>query len=196
MHIQSLQWANPGHNSIIVNNGEGEIPWPCETYHQALVDAFVASGGKILAAPASRDYDWDGMRWLLNLDRVKARTASQIDRAAGETSVRYITNRPGQEATYLRKAEQARAHKAAGYPADLVPYPLLQVELDAIHVSMPAATGQQVTDYILQTEAIWALKMAEIERARRIGKEKVRVSTTEAAVIAARDEAIAALGAM
>lgn len=134
--------------------------------------------------------------WVINLAPLRAATAAEIDRAAGETAVRYITNRPGQEATYLRKAEQAKAHKAAAYPSDLTAYPLIACELEAMRITAPTATAAQATDYILATEAIWNIKAAEIERARRIGKEKVRAATTDPAIRAARDEAIAALRLM
>ncbi len=134
--------------------------------------------------------------WMIDLARLRARAAVAIDRVAGEAALRYITSRPGQEATYLRKAEQAKAHKVAGYPSDLAPYPMIAIELDAARVTNQTATAQAATDYILATEAIWNIKAADIERARRVGKEKVRAATTEAAVIAARDEAVRMLKAL
>lgn len=120
----------------------------------------------------------------------------EVDIAAGIAALRYITSRPGQEATYMLKLEQARAHQAAGYPADLTLYSMIAVELDAQLVTDANATAQMASDFILATAAAWTAKAAQIESARRVAKEKIRVATTEAAVIAARDSAVAALKAL
>ncbi len=196
MNITKLQYANTEHNLLLVNAGEAAIPWPCYSWHKSLVDAFLAAGGVIQPAQSSDDQVWDGMQWTLDLNRVKARIAGVIDRTAGETAMRYITSRPGQEATYLYKAQQARAHKAAAYPVDLAPYPLIAAELTALQVANPTATAQMASDSILDTEALWLAKAAQIETARRVGKEKVKAATSQAAVLAARNEAVATLKAL
>lgn len=193
MNITRLEWANPEHTRVIVNGGESVVPWPCYTWHKFEIDSFLGTGGVILPAPSSEDDLWDGTQWVLDLMRVKARAGVDIDFAAGKTALRYITNRPGQEATYIYKATQARAHKAAAYPAELSAYPLIASELDALKVSNPAATAQMASDSILATEALWVAKSAQIESARRVGKEKVKVATTEADVRAARRAAISLL---
>ncbi len=196
MNIAKLQYANSEQNLLLVNDGEAAIPWPCYSWHKSLVYAFLSAGGVIQPAQSSDDQVWDGIQWTLDLNRVKARAAGVIDRTAGETALRYITSRPGQEATYLYKAQQARAHRAAAYPADLAPYPLIAAELTALQVANQTATAQMASDSILETEALWLAKAAQIETARRVGKEKVRVATTAVAILAPRDEAVATLKAL
>src|SRR3954469_19016059 len=62
----------------------------------------------------------------------KESAAGSIDVAAGVARSRYITVAPGQEGTYVYKAEHARAFKAAGYPAaNVADYPLVQARAEA-----------------------------------------------------------------
>lgn len=123
------------------------------------------------------------------LDQVKAAALAAIDAEAGRARARYITVAPGQEATYILKAQQAAAFKAGGY-AGAAPG-LVQAEMDAT-----GATAQQAADDILAQEAAWAFKAAQIESARRRGKVAAGNAADAAAVEAARAAAIAELGAL
>lgn len=125
----------------------------------------------------------------LSLDQVKAVALAAIDAEAGVARARYITVAPGQEATYLMKAQQSAAFKAGGY-AGAVPG-LVQAEMDAT-----GATAQQAADDILAQEAAWAFKAAQIESARRRGKVAAGNAADAATVDAARAAAIAELGAL
>lgn len=117
-----------------------------------------------------------------------ASALTDIDADAGKARARYITIAPGQEATYLLKAQQAVAFKAAGYTG---PVPgLVQAEIDAT-----GATATVATDAILTQQAAWEAKAAQIESARRTGKVHVASATNVAAVKAALDIALAALAA-
>lgn len=124
-----------------------------------------------------------------DLDDAKVAALAAIDAEAGVARARYITVAPGQEATYILKAQQAAAFKAGGY-AGAVPG-LVQAEVDAT-----GATAQQAADAILVQEAAWAVKAAQIESARRRGKVAVGNAADAAAVEAAQAAAIAELGAL
>ncbi len=126
---------------------------------------------------------------VVSLDDVKAAALSAIDAEAGAARARYITVAPGQEATYILKAQQAAAFKAGGYSG---PVPgLVQAEMDAT-----GATAQAAADDILAQEAAWAYKAAQIESARRRGKVAAGNAADAASVEAARAAAIAELGAL
>lgn len=124
-----------------------------------------------------------------SLAELLAAALSEIDAEAGRARARYITVAPGQEATYILKAQQAGAFKAAGYTG-AVPG-LVQAEMDAT-----GATAQAAADDILAQEAAWAYKAAQIESARRRGKVAAGNAADAAGVVAARAAAIAELGAL
>lgn len=45
MEITTAQWGNPEKTSIIVN-GLVHIPWPCQTWHRTVVQAWLDDGHK------------------------------------------------------------------------------------------------------------------------------------------------------
>lgn len=124
-----------------------------------------------------------------SLDELKAAALSDIDAEAGRARARYITVAPGQEATYILKAQQAAAFKAGGYTGAAPG--LVQAEMDAT-----GATAQAAADDILAQEAAWAWKAAQIESARRRGKVAAGNAADAAGVEAARAAAITELGAL
>lgn len=131
------------------------------------------------------------------LAEAQAAALAAIDAEAGAARARYITVAQGQDATYLSKAEDARAYKSAGYPAaNVADYPYVQAEAEAVHGPAPtAAQVQAVTDNILAIAAAWAVKGAAIERARISGKLAVSAAVDVAGVETARAAAVAELGA-
>ena len=103
----------------------------------------------------------------------RQRLASLVDVAAGEARQRYITTVPGQEITYELKRLQAEAHAAAGYPADLSPYPMIAAEQAA-----RGGTAQAASDYILATSGAWVQLAANIEQIRRGAKVALDKAST------------------
>ena len=93
-----------------------------------------------------------------------------IDSKAGAVRACYITIAPGQEATYMLKAQDANEYRDAGY-AGAVP-PLVAAEAYAV-----GETPQQATDRILAEQEQWRQLAAIIESVRRSGKIAVAAAT-------------------
>lgn len=131
-------------------------------------------------------HEWVDDAWTFNTATARAAAHAEIDWEAGQTRAKYITIAPGQEATYLIKAQQARAFSAAGQTG---PVPsLVQAEADA--------TGELPADAcarILAEEAAWVEAAAHIERERRLGKINVDAAGDAAAIEAAKSAAVMTL---
>lgn len=128
---------------------------------------------------------------------LRATAIDAVDSAAGAARGRYITLAPGQEMTYLIKAQQAAAYRAAGYPAaSIVDYPFIQAKAKSSKASPTAAGYQAAADAIYNKQAAWMASGAAIEQAREAGKAAVNAAITAAAITAARDSAVAALKAL
>jgi len=123
-----------------------------------------------------------------DLQTAIAECCDAIDAKAGEVRKRYITTVPGQAETYLKKAEEAAAYKAAGYPVDLTPYGWIAAEVAARGI-----TAQQAADGILARRDQYVALGQGIERERVKAKEAIRAASTIAGAIRARDAGIAAL---
>lgn len=134
----------------------------------------------------SLHHQWNGEAWVPELGPLKAAVAAAIDQAAGAARARYITTVPGQEATYLLKERQAEAFTAANYQG-AVPA-LVQAEASATGL-----TAQQATAAILAERDAWITLAAGIEQIRRAAKLAVANAGNEAAILAARDQAIGTL---
>ena len=158
-------------------------------------------GGQVLQRPArpTPEHTWNpqAQTWeadapaiasVLALRQVAAQ--AQIDDAAGRARLRYITDVPGQQATYQRKEQQAREWTGAGYPEPAPSF--IAAEAEALDTT-PQAIAQQVialADY-------WAyVKGPEIEASRIKHKAAVRSATSLEAVQAALDAAMAELEAL
>jgi hypothetical protein len=124
-----------------------------------------------------------------NLDALRLSCLDQIDAHAGDVRMDFITSVPGQESTYLMKAQEAREVKAAGYVADMLLYPLIAAEIAAQN----NASIQAVVDDILTTENQWRQLAAIIEKERRLGKIAVKTSTTTVDILLAKNAALGAL---
>lgn len=121
-----------------------------------------------------------------------------IDAAAGVARRRYITDVPGQQGTYLVKAEQAAAYITAhAADADAAVPPYIAAEA--------AATGATPIDAATNIDAIatqWndvigpALEQVRIGGKAAATAAGAATDATEADVIAARDAAINALQAI
>lgn len=158
----------------------------------------ISDGAFIPDAPGNRD--WQEFReWLAkgntplpsdqpSLDEVRKSAFAAVDAAAGRARTHYITSAPGQDGTYLMKAEQAAAYRAAGYPADASPWLLIALEAQAT-----GQTPQEVADLVLATRDAWILKAAEIEAARIGGKRNISAAATVEEVEAALNAAVGKL---
>jgi len=114
---------------------------------------------------------------------------NHIDAKAGFVRTKFITVAPGQEATYILKAQQARAFALAGFVG---PIPgLVAAEM--------AATGkdaQTVTTQIQAEESQWAQLAGGIENIRRSGKVAVMSAASDEEATAGFELTIAALAAL
>lgn len=135
---------------------------------------------------------------VATLAQAQATAYNAIDAQAGATRSKYITTVAGQSETYMSKASDAAAYKAAGYPfASLASYVWVQSEAVAINGASPtSAQVKAAADGILAAQAAWIALGATIEQARRAGSVAVAAASTVAAVQAAQAAAVAALGAM
>jgi len=148
---------------------------------------------------ASPRYDAEQQRFVYDaiardLELLRDEACDIIDQAAGAASAKYITVAAGQEARYLLKLEQARLCQQiladGGTPA---------AEQCPMIIREANATGQtveQATQTVLDQAAAWLTVAAAIEAARIGGKQTCRTAPDNEAVIAARDNAIAALKAV
>lgn len=104
----------------------------------------------------------------VDLDTVKASYAGSIDADADKVRSMFITNTPGQMATYLEKEQEARRVLAG----DATPTVFLAAEAAALGTTVPQL-AQEVVDQADQ----WRPIGARIEAARR--KAKVDVAQAE-----------------
>lgn len=126
--------------------------------------------------------------WCPPLEDLQADAQGQIDVAAGSARLRFITDVPGQQGTYLLKEQQARAYVEAGFTGPVPPFVAAEAE----------ATGTdagQAAVQIVATADLWAMEIAPaIEMERRRGKLAVAACTDAASVAAALAAALDALG--
>lgn len=139
--------------------------------------------------PGGSHWRWRADRWLNEppLARIKALALREIDVAAGQRRLQYITDVPGQAATDWLKLMQAEKFLAA--PGGAVPA-LVQAEADATQRTA-AEAAQQIAD----DAALWEQRAAVIERRRRRGSLNVKAADTAEAVAAALQAALDALDA-
>ena len=124
---------------------------------------------------------------------MRAAARTDVDAAAGQARLRYITDVAGQQAVYLIKREEATAYLAA-VPGDAqAPVPG-HIEAEALATGAePPAVAQAVADLA----AYWNVALSPpIEGARLGAKATIDAAADAEAVAAARDAGIAALGAL
>lgn len=108
---------------------------------------------------------------------LKSVLLQRVDAEAGAFRSRFITVSPGQEATYLRKEDEARRYAASGGAGS---YPFLSAEATATGATLAA-----VATLVLETADQWVPLGAAIEGRRRAAKLAIEAATTIPAVIAA-----------
>lgn len=103
-----------------------------------------------------------------NIGEMREAGNAVIDAHAGATRMKFITVAPGQEMTYLEKADEAADFVAAGYPADLSSYPFIQAEVNAT-----GQTATEAADAIIAQKGAWITIGSEIEEHRMTGKTQM-----------------------
>lgn len=123
MNITKLQWVNPEHTFISINGGEATIPWPCQTWHKAAVDAFLSNGGIILAAKPSDDHTYTGVdsddpvvMWAIDLATYKAKKRLAINAEAGRRITGYYGLADGKQANMQKRGLELIRKRALGLP--------------------------------------------------------------------------------
>jgi len=132
---------------------------------------------------------------------IRAAAHAEIDAAAGAARASVLTMVPGQEMTYLRKEDQARAYLADGDPDD-ADYPLLQASVgtDAYPAGHPSAgqlvaTVAEAAAVVMMVSEAWTGLGARIEGVRLRSKRLVTLAETPAEVAACVSWANAAYAA-
>lgn len=129
-----------------------------------------------------------------SLDRevgaMRARAVARINAACGAARLRFITEIPGQQMTYLAKEEEARRYKAEIVPpADLSDYPFLAAEM--------AATGEEdadaAADIIIAEADAWRVVGPQIEQLRRWTTVQIAAATTAAGIDTLVSDCLASL---
>lgn len=112
-----------------------------------------------------------------NLDQLRAQMLERVNAEAGEFRRRFITDIPGQQATYLAKEQEAAAWTPSSDPAG---FPYL--------VNEAAATGVSVADIaalVLQTASAWRALDPKIEGRRRGAAVAIAAAADAEAIMAA-----------
>ena len=134
--------------------------------------------GTVVTEPPSLDSGWRYVsgqwRFTLLLPKLIDRARAEVDNAAGAARMRYITDVPGQAATYIMKRDQAEWYSNARL-TDLSPsVPIfVQAEADALE-----ADPLYVAQMILKSAQIWERIGGAIEGVRRKGKLAIGKATT------------------
>lgn len=139
----------------------------------------------------------DGWLWNFELScweytptllEIVAQSLTEIDAAAGAARLRYLTDVPGQQTTYLIKSSEAQAW-LNGSP---VAGPYLQAEADAMQTDVTAAAKAITTI----TDRWDSCIGPAIEKARRSGKIALGKALNNVDVMTQRDAALTILTAI
>jgi len=178
----------------VVEDFRDEVYYDTTTREPVTIEALGPIDASLTDQKPATDFDsWDGAAgaWAFDVAAAKKAAKASVDAAAGAASTKYITVGDGQEGRYQLKAQQADAYKAAGYPADTSPYPMVQAEADAT-----GASPQAACDNIISIRDQWVTVAAKIEKERIAGKlaiDTLPAAATLSDIKAARDAATTAL---
>lgn len=134
-------------------------------------------------------WSFEHQAWHFTPSMVEAIEAAlvAIDAAAGAARLRYITDVPGQAATYTLKLAQAKAF----LENDKTSQPFVQAEAEAMR-----ATPTEAAQFIVATASGWAQLAPVIEKTRRAGKLAASGAQNLKGVAEAADAALVALNAI
>lgn len=167
----------------------------------ARLDRLYVVGGQVLERPQrpTPEHTWNQQSQVWEADTAaltaflelrRGAAQAQIDDAAGQARLRYITDVPGQQATYQRKEQQARQWVDSGYSGAAPSF--IAAEAQAL-----GETPQHIAQQVITLADFWAYsKGPQIEAARIKWKAAVRAAETLEAVQAALDAAMAELEAL
>lgn len=147
---------------------------------------------RVPGIPRSTDVRWDFALGVFvqfqDMDLILSRGLEAIDNAAGAARLRYITDVPGQQGTYLVKAAQAEAYVAAGGVGSVPPYV-------AAEASATGLDSLDAAQFILTTRDAWDDVVGpRIEELRRLYSERVKVLTSKEAIEIMVARGMSALG--
>jgi hypothetical protein len=116
----------------------------------------------------------------------RARALRAIDEAAGEARLRYITEVPGQQAVYMLKLAEARAHIEGAEPGP---------HLVAVAATM-GRTTQNVAAEIAQIASVWEQILSPAIEAQRLSGKAAVMNASQAELGALVDSTLQALQAL
>lgn len=181
MAITALRHVSPNADMIEATRDDGSI-LIIEPSSGDLWDAAVAGQLGTVAAYVAPPPN-------MALERSKAMYALMARVAA--IRLKYLTPLPGQDMVYLSKASEARAWLAAGSPADLTGYPLIEAE-----VGVTGADADEVTGVWLARAAAWTGIAAAIEHARLAANTAIADAADPEDVATAMSDFAAAVAAL
>lgn len=127
---------------------------------------------------------------MQSIPRQRREARQDIDAAAAEARMRYLTRLPGQDMVYAAKLAQAQGYitaHAADIQAEVPPY----VAADVAVAGCTALAAAQAI--VAAADAFHAGAGPQIEQARRAGKLAVQAATTAEGIEAAKASALQAL---
>lgn len=124
----------------------------------------------------------------IDLDLIRDNLVAVVNTNAGAFRLRFITDVPGQQASYLTKEEEAKAWTAG---ADMVDFPFLAAEAE--YTGMPVA---DIAALVLATASAWRNLAAKIEGRRRGAMVELAAATNIAQLVRAASIDWAALAAL
>lgn len=125
------------------------------------------------------------------LVEIKTNAKNIVDFAAERARRKYITVGSGQAIIYIRKENEAREYKEAGYPDDLSKWPFIRAETNATGL-----TGKDAAKLIIAQANVWVTVGTSIEEKRRLGKLNIDTAVNEEEVNTERNVAVATLSAI
>lgn len=113
-----------------------------------------------------------------NLTAYQEKIRAQIEQDISTVRLRYITDIPGQEALYARKAKMAADYLAlTPEPATLDGFYLIEKE-----VGITAPTAQQLCQMWLNLDALWEVIGGDLEEVRMTANVAIDAAVDRAAV--------------
>lgn len=142
---------------------------------------------EVPSAAPSQEHRWINGQWELPvaLADLQEDLMNAIDRAAGAQRAKYITVAPGQDATYIVKAQQALEFLAD--PTSTVP---LYINAESQATGMSPVDAATLINHMAE---IWGTLGPAIEQARRAGNIAVQSATTNAEALSAYQMTISEL---
>lgn len=198
--------GRPGYTSIAppvcppgmapVMTGEGAWQMALDLRGRIYHDPATGAQMQIATAGQTPQDGWvEGLPPVVGPTLAALRLAAEqrIDAAAGQARLRYLTDAPGQDATYTTKYAEALAYIAAGYPADLSGYPYIAAEA----TPNSPLTPTQAATRIAVLGGYWRdVKGPQIEGARICGKDALAACGSAAEIDTHANSVITAMEAL